>query len=79
MNILDDYKGLPFGFHTFDVRRSIDVLDPKNLPESGSRAYRGHFYLQTPKLLIQKRMHLKSSKTSFNRIPNLGSNLDPKP
>ena len=36
MNILDNIKGHPFCFLTFGVRRSIDVLDSKNQPGSGS-------------------------------------------
>ena len=35
MNILDNFKSLLFCFHTFDVRRSIDVLDSENQPGSG--------------------------------------------
>ena len=35
MNILDDFKSLIFYFHTFSVRRTIDVLDSENQPGSG--------------------------------------------
>ena len=38
MNNLDKFKSRPFCFHTFGVRRSIDVLDSENQPGSGSRA-----------------------------------------
>ena len=34
--ILDNYKSLPFCFHTFGVRRSIDVLDSEKQPGSRS-------------------------------------------
>ena len=34
-NLFDDFKRLFFCFHTFGVRRSIDVLDPENQPGSG--------------------------------------------
>ena len=59
-NILD-IKSLLFCFHTFGVRRTIDVLDSENQPESGSGkirtgpalyGYRGRL---TPKVLKQKR------------------------
>ena len=36
MNILDNIKSLLFCFHTFGVRRSINVLDSENQPGSGS-------------------------------------------
>ena len=36
MNILDNRKGLLFCYHTFGVRRIIDVLDSENQPGSGS-------------------------------------------
>ena len=36
MNILDKFKSLLFCFHTFGVRRTIDVLDSENQPGSGS-------------------------------------------
>ena len=48
--ILEDFKRLLFCFHTFDVRRTIDVLDSENQPGSGSGAlgaYRGRL---TPKV-----------------------------
>ena len=35
INILDNFKSLLFCYHTFDVRRSIDVLDLVNQPGSG--------------------------------------------
>ena len=35
-NILDNFKSLLFCFHTFGVRRTIDVLDSENQPGSGS-------------------------------------------
>ena len=35
-NILDNIKSLLFCFHTFGVRRTIDVLDSDNQPGSGS-------------------------------------------
>ena len=35
MNILDNFKSLLICFHSFGVRRSIDVLDLKNQPGSG--------------------------------------------
>jgi len=35
MNILDNSKSLLFCFHTFGVRRTIDVLDSKNQSVSG--------------------------------------------
>ena len=35
MNILDNFKSLLFCFHTFGVRRTIDVLDPEKQPGSG--------------------------------------------
>ena len=35
MNILDNIKSLLFCFHTFGVRRTIDVLDSENQPGSG--------------------------------------------
>ena len=38
MNILDNFKSIIFCFHTFGVRRLIDVLDSENQPGSGSRA-----------------------------------------
>ena len=34
MNVLDNFKSFLFSFLIFDVRRSIDVLDPKNQPGS---------------------------------------------
>ena len=34
-NILDNNKSLLFCFHTFGVRRTIDVLDLENQPGSG--------------------------------------------
>ena len=37
-NILDSIKSLFFCFHTFGVRRTIDVLDSENQPRSGSWA-----------------------------------------
>ena len=36
MNILDKFISLLLCFHTFGVRRTIDVLDPENQPGSGS-------------------------------------------
>ena len=36
MNILYYIKRLLFYFHTFGVRRTIDVLDSENQPGSGS-------------------------------------------
>ena len=36
MNILDNFKSLFFCFHTFGVRRTIDVLDSENQPGSGN-------------------------------------------
>ena len=36
MNILDNFESLLFCFHTFGVRRTIDVLDSENQPGSGS-------------------------------------------
>ena len=36
MNILDNIESLLFCFHTFGVRRTIDVLDSEDLPGSGS-------------------------------------------
>ena len=35
MNILDNFKSILFCFHTFGVRRTIDVLDSENQPGSG--------------------------------------------
>ena len=35
MNILDNIESLLFCFHTFGVRRTIDVLDSENQPGSG--------------------------------------------
>ena len=35
MKSLDDFKDLLFCFHTFGVRRDIDVLDPEHQPGSG--------------------------------------------
>ena len=40
MTVLDNFKRFPFIFHTFCVRRYIDVLDPENQPGSRSRALR---------------------------------------
>ena len=40
MNILDNIKSLLFCFHTFGVRRTIDVLDSENQPGSGSAKIR---------------------------------------
>ena len=34
MNILDNSKYILFCFHTFGVRRTIDVLDSENQPGS---------------------------------------------
>ena len=55
LNILDNFKSLLFCFHTFGVRRSIDVLDSENKPGSGSgsRALR----------LTEDVYHLESMKT----------------
>ena len=36
MNILDNIKIILFCFHTFGVRRTIDVLDSENQLGSGS-------------------------------------------
>ena len=36
MNILDNFKRFFFCFHTFGVRRTVDVLDPEKQPGSGS-------------------------------------------
>ena len=36
MNILDNIESLHFCFHTFGVRRTIDVLDSENQSGSGS-------------------------------------------
>ena len=66
-NILDILNTLLFCFHTFSVRRTIDVLASENQPGSGSvqirpgfgfegsRAYRGRL---TTKVLKQKRRPL---------------------
>ena len=35
INILDNFKSLFFCFHSFSVRRTIDVLDKENQPVSG--------------------------------------------
>ena len=35
-NSLDNFESLLFCFHTFGVRRTIDVLDSENQPGSGS-------------------------------------------
>ena len=35
-NILDNFKSLLFCFHTFGVRRTIDVVDSENQPGPGS-------------------------------------------
>ena len=51
MNILDNFKSILFCFHTFGVRRSIDVLDSEKQPGSG--AYRGR--------LIQKYLNKKKA------------------
>ena len=36
MNILDNFKIILFCYHTFGVRRTIDVLDSENQPRSGN-------------------------------------------
>ena len=66
MNIIDNFESLLFCFHTFGIRRSIDVLDSKNQLRSGSGkiltgsgAYRGRL---TPEVWIQKRRLPRLSK-----------------
>ena len=46
-HVLDNIKSLLFCFHTFDVRRSNDVLDPENQSGSGK--------IRTSKVWTQKR------------------------
>ena len=67
MNILDNFKTLLSCFHTFGVRRTIDVLDSENQPGAGSVKIRtGDVWHQRYE---NKREGLKSYlKYSFNTL-----------
>ena len=70
MNILDNIKSLLFCFHTFGVRRTIDVLESEKPARiRGSRAYRGRL---TPKVYKQKK---KALTYSFNRLLKISLSL----
>ena len=36
MKMMDNFKEFFFCLHTFDVRRSVDALDPENQSRSGA-------------------------------------------
>ena len=65
MNVLDNFKRLLFNFHTFGVRRSIDILDKKTSPDPNQLIFGPD---PDPKLLqsLQRTSDTKSMKTKKN-------------
>jgi len=72
MNILDNLNSLLFCFHTYGVRRTIDVLDSENQPGSGALRLTGDVWHQNYE---NKKGSKNYVKYSLNRLLKISFRL----